>query len=131
MQTTQLTTLIIDDSPLIRARLEEILSNIDGVENVETAACASEGLEFAGALKPGLVVLDIKMPGVSGLDILYSMKQTRPSPVVIVLTNYPYMSYRLCCMRLGADYFLDKSSEFFKVRDIVMNVLGDEAGRLR
>jgi two-component system, cell cycle response regulator DivK len=118
-----LTVLIIDDSEMILERVSEMISEIEGIEVVLKAESAIKGLELAQEVKPDLVILDIKMPDVSGLDILSDLKQIEISPVVIILTNYPYATYRRRCLELHADYFFDKSSEFSRVKDIVLDLL--------
>jgi two-component system, cell cycle response regulator DivK len=119
----RLTVLIIDDSEIIRERLSEMIFEIDGVHEVFMAESAMKGLELAQSVKPGLVVLDIKMPDVSGIDVLSDIKQIEPPPVVTILTNFPYKTYQRRCMELSADYFFDKSSEFSRVKDIVVELL--------
>ncbi|MFQ5660372.1 MAG: response regulator transcription factor [Gammaproteobacteria bacterium] len=117
--------LIIDDSEIIRERLSEMLSKIENVEIIGKAGFALEGLNLARSHKPRFVILDIRMPDISGLDILGDIKKIDPAPVIVALTNYPYPSYRKRCMKLGADYFFDKSSEFSKVRAVVMDRMAD------
>jgi DNA-binding NarL/FixJ family response regulator len=68
------------------------------------------------------VILDIRMPGGSGIDVLENIKKTNAAPVVIVLTNYPYPQYRKKCMALGAEYFFDKTTEFEKVTEVIENL---------
>jgi DNA-binding NarL/FixJ family response regulator len=69
-------------------------------------------------LRPDVVILDIWMPGGSGIDVLQTIKQDEPAPVVIVLTNYPYPAYRQKCLQAGADFFLDKSTEFDQIAEL-------------
>jgi DNA-binding response OmpR family regulator len=64
------------------------------------------------------VILDIRMPGGSGMDVLQAIKREKQAPMVIMLTNYPYPQYRKKCLGLGADYFFDKSTEFEKVTEL-------------
>ena len=123
MQTNQLTALIIDDSEIIRDRLAELLYEVAGVNNVGKAANAIEGLKLASACKPMLVVLDLRMPGMGGIEILEKIKHITPSPVVSALTNYPNPSYRKRCVELGADYFFDKSSEFNEIKSIMKELI--------
>ena len=59
------------------------------------------------------------MPGGSGIDVLREIKQNNQTPLVIVLTNYPYPQYRRKCMDAGADFFFDKSTEFDKVTEVL------------
>ena len=72
--------------------------------------------------KLDVVILDIRMPGGNGLDVLRRVKLEHNAPNVIVLTNYSLQEYKEAAMKLGADYFFDKSTEFEKVR-MVLNEL--------
>jgi len=69
------------------------------------------------------VILDIRMPGGSGIDVLEDIKKINAAPIVIILTNYPYPQYRKKCMAAGADYFFDKSSEFEKVTEVLKKLI--------
>jgi DNA-binding NarL/FixJ family response regulator len=62
-----------------------------------------------------VVILDIRVPGGSGFEVLQNIKQGQAAPIVIVLTNYPYSVYRQKCLQAGADFFLDKSTEFDQI----------------
>ena len=133
MQTDSLTALIIDDSEIIRDRLAEILNEVNGVKQVGTAASAGAGLTLAASTKPLLVILDIRMPDMCGIEILEKIKMIKPAPVIAVLTNYPHPSYRSRCLELGADYFFDKSSEFDKIKYIMKELIAahESAGALQ
>jgi DNA-binding NarL/FixJ family response regulator len=61
------------------------------------------------------VILDLQMPGGSGLDVLRAVRPGHPSLQVVICTNYPYPKYRDECMTAGANFFLDKSTEFEKI----------------
>jgi CheY-like chemotaxis protein len=58
------------------------------------------------------------MPGGSGIDVLQNIKQDEAAPIVIILTNYPYWGYRQKCLQAGADFFLDKSTEFDQIPEL-------------
>ena len=126
MQSNKLTILIMDDSEIIQERLKEILCKIDGVECVGKVTNSGEGLDIVSSCKPGLVVLDIRLADRVGMDIIKKIKHFSPHTIVVVLTNYTFSAYRIHCMSLGADYFLDKSLEFSKVRDIAEYMLTPE-----
>jgi DNA-binding NarL/FixJ family response regulator len=123
MQSNQLTILVIDDSEIIRERLAEILSRIEGAQCIGKTRYASEGLDLVSLYKPDLVILDFKLHDRIGMDIVKKIKLISPRSIIIVMTNYPYSAYRIRCMSLGADYFLDKSLEFSRVKDIAINIL--------
>jgi len=108
---------------MIQDRLKEMLCKIEGVDCIGMARSYIEGMEMASSHKPGLVVMDIKLSDRIGIDIVEKVKHLCPESIVIVLTNYPFAAYRIRCMSMGADYFLDKSLEFSKVRDIAEYML--------
>jgi DNA-binding NarL/FixJ family response regulator len=58
------------------------------------------------------------MPGGSGIDVLENIKQNDSTLVVIVLTNYPNPVFRQKCLQAGADFFLDKSTEFDQIPEL-------------
>ena len=123
MRSNNLSVLIIDDSEIIQDRLKEILCKIEGVDCIGMVRSSAEGLAMTSSHKPGLVVLDIKLSDRIGIDIVEKVKHLSPDSIVIVLTNYPFAAYRIRCMSVGADYFLDKSLEFSKVGDIAEYLL--------
>ena len=110
---------VVDDSDFVRERLIEMLSELEGVE---IAGGTGDPLEAVAAIRqmvPDAVILDIRLPRKSGIEVLRDIKKDRPSPVVIILTNYPYPQYQKECTEAGADYFLNKSTEFNKIADVL------------
>lgn len=117
---------IVDDSAFIRERLRIMLSELKEVEVIGQANNPQEAIEGILKLKPDVVLLDIRMPGGNGIDVLKNIKKDRNPPQVIMFTNYPYPQYRKKCKDAGADYFLDKSTEFNEVIEILNNIRGRE-----
>lgn len=112
--------LIADDSEAVRERLSEMISDIPGAEISGQAKDGQEAIRLIEEIKPDAVVLDIRMPKGSGIDVLkYIRNGLQHKPLVIVLTNYPYPHYRKKCLAMGADYFIDKSADFEKVIDVL------------
>lgn len=95
-----------------------MLAEVPGVETRE-AGGADEALEAIRASLPDLVILDLHMPGRSGLDVLPVIKALPLAPVVVVLTSHPTEHHRRTCAAHGADFFLDKSSDFARVVELV------------
>jgi DNA-binding NarL/FixJ family response regulator len=116
--------LIADDSDAIAERLAAMLAGVDGIEVVGRAGTVTETARAVRRLAPDVVILDIQMPGGSGIDILDGMKTDGIAPVVIVLTNHPYPPYRKRCLESGARFFLDKSTEFEKVVEVLGSLIG-------
>jgi DNA-binding NarL/FixJ family response regulator len=110
---------IVDDSPVVRERLATLLSDLPSVEIVGQAEIAFEAISATRRLKPDVMLLDISMPGGSGIHVLEMVKKERPAPLVIMLTNFAHEQYRQKCLQLGADYFFDKSTEFEKVLSVL------------
>lgn len=110
--------VIADDSAAVRERLVSMLSELKGVEVTGQAQNVEEAIASIRTLKPRAVILDIRMPGGSGINVLQNIKREQPSPVVIILTNYPYLQYRKKCLEAGADFFFDKSTEFNKIPQV-------------
>ena len=115
--------LIADDSKLIRERIIEMISVIPGVEIVGQAENSGEAIVFIEVLKPDVVILDIRMAGGGGIEVLKKIKQKKIEIVKIILTNYPYSQYKTKCFELGADYFFDKSTEFNKITGVLSNLI--------
>jgi DNA-binding NarL/FixJ family response regulator len=114
---------IVDDSKVLRERLVNMLSEIDGVEVCGQAQNAAEAIAGIRSLKPRVVILDIQMPGGSGIEVLRTIKQDMCPPVVMMLTNHTYQQYRDKCMELGADYFFDKTQDFENITEIFKDLV--------
>ncbi len=113
--------LIVEDSLLIVKRLWSLLSDMDGVSTIAHAKDGNEAILLAMELNPDVIILDIKIPGKSGVEVLPELK-TKSYAKVIMLTNYSDAYYKNLCMKLGAEYFLDKSNEFEKINEILMSI---------
>ncbi len=111
--------LVVDDSPGIRSRLVALMREVPGVEPAE-AEGADTALEHVRRVGADVVILDLHMPGKSGLEILPQLKRLAAAPVVVVLTSHPTDLHRRQCLALGADYFFDKSRDFAQVLDVIV-----------
>lgn len=110
---------IADDSDVLRNSLSQMISEIEGVDIVGEAADTPTALAKVEKLKPDVVILDIRMPGVAGIIALETLKKKAHPPIVIVFTNYPYLQYRKRCLDAGADYFFYKATEFGMLIDLL------------
>ena len=123
MDTTGLKVLLIDDTVMILQRLQFLLAEVKQVSRTESVTSAEEALILLDRYQPDVMVLDINMPGMGGIEMLRKLSvRNMIKPVVIMLTNHAFASYRDECMRLGADYFLDKSRDFLMIPAIVEKV---------
>ena len=111
-----LTVYIVDDSLVMRERLSESVADIAGVEIAGQSGDPFEALDEIRKSHPDIVILDIRLPRRSGIEVLKDIKEDPASPIVIMITNYPYRQYRQACIDAGADYFFSKLDEFEMIR---------------
>lgn len=110
--------LIIDDSELINQKLRELLSDIKGLKIIGESLDGLDGVEKYWKLKPDIVILDINLPKFNGIEVLQNIRRVKSNTKVIILTNHSNQYFREACLTQGADFYLDKSTEFQKVYDI-------------
>ncbi len=72
--------------------------------------------------RPDIVILDIKMIGGNGIDVLKSIREHGIDSTVIMFTHYPYPQYEKACMEAGADYFFHKATEFEQMMDTIQTL---------
>ncbi len=110
---------IVDDSEVLRSRLVQILSEIEGIEIVGEAGLVQDAIREIRRLNPDVAILDLKMADGTGIDILAAMRRGRMTTRVIIFTNYPYLQYRKRCLDAGADFFFYKATELNKLLDLL------------
>ncbi|HEY8520272.1 MAG TPA: LytTR family DNA-binding domain-containing protein [Gammaproteobacteria bacterium] len=84
----RLGVLIVDDEPPARERLERLVTELDGFRVVGTCATGREALEQVAALRPAVVLLDIRMPGMTGIEAARHMNALDEPPAVVFTTAY-------------------------------------------
>ncbi|NNJ51920.1 MAG: response regulator transcription factor [Ignavibacteriaceae bacterium] len=118
-----LRVVIVDDSNLVRERLVKMLGAVPNLEIVGEAANSQNALEVFRDQKPHVVIVDIKIPGENGIEVLKKIKKINQAVIVIIITNYPFTQYRTKCLENGADYFFDKSNEYSEVIRTIENMV--------
>ena len=111
---------IVDDSKQVRERLISLLSDYPEIRIVGQSGNGKEAMNALDAQKPDTVILDIRLPGRNGIQLLGEIKAAHPEITVIMLTNYDFDQYRNQCMQLGADYFFNKTLEFEKLVNVLV-----------
>ena len=114
---------IADDSASVVERLADLLRGLPGIEFAGDAGNVLAVLRCIRQLQPDALILDLEMPGGSGLDVLRAVRRDLPDLQVLICTNYPYPQYRSECLAAGANYFLDKSAEFDKIPMILRDLM--------
>jgi two-component system nitrate/nitrite response regulator NarL len=118
--------LIVDDHPLTRDALSALLGR-NGFSVVGTAAGGEEAVELARTLQPKLVLLDLSMPGLSGLDALPRVRAAAPECEVVVLTASGTEDNLLGAIRGGAAGYLLKSEPPERIVAFLRGVANGEA----
>ncbi|MER6188229.1 response regulator transcription factor [Streptomyces sp. NPDC001652] len=103
--------LIADDEPMIRAGVRAVLASDPGIEVVAEAGDGREAVELTRRHRPGVAVLDIRMPGMNGIDAAAEIRSTSPGTGVVILTTFGEDDYILRALGGGAAGFLIKSGE--------------------
>ncbi len=98
--------LVIDDEEIMRDSCTQILTK-DGFQ-AETAEDGTIGLEMLREIKPDLVLVDLKMPGISGMEVLGKIKEIDPNIISVVITGYATVESAVDAMKIGAYDFLPK-----------------------
>lgn len=101
--------LIVDDDDRLRERLARALEKRGYA--VRTAGNYDEALTIAKDIAPEYAVVDLRMPGPSGLELLRALKEIDPETRVVVLTGYGSIATTIDAMRLGAVYYLQKPAD--------------------
>jgi len=102
--------LLADDHALVRAGIRALLNAMEGVEVIAEAGDGREALRLIQELKPDNVLLDVTMPGLSGLEVLEESKKCCPDVRVIILTVHDASEYAMQALRAGAAGYLPKTA---------------------
>jgi DNA-binding NarL/FixJ family response regulator len=113
------TVYLVDDSILILERLMEMLSGLGGTRVIGKTGDPTEALRAIRELQPDIAILDIQLPGKSGIELLRDIKGAGLKTHVIILTNFAYPQYQRECMEAGADFFLSKVKDFDLLPSII------------
>ena len=119
--------LIIDDHEMVREGLKAMLVAEPDFEIVGDAANAEQALELIERLRPDVVLLDIRLPGVSGIDLCSNVTSLYPRTAVIILTTFTEESLVAQCIQAGARGFIVKDIERFDLKRSIRAVARGEA----
>ncbi|MFC2132080.1 response regulator transcription factor [Bacteroidota bacterium] len=113
--------LVADDSDFIRASIIKSLQKMKNIGTIHEAKSVPQSIEFIHNYNPEIVLIDIRMPGGTGFDVLKAANENEACRLKIMLTNYTFQHYKDKSESEGADYFFDKAVEFDKVFSIIEN----------
>lgn len=102
--------LIIDDHPIVRTGIRSLLQGAPDIEITGEAASGEEGLSLALQQDPDVIILDISLPGMSGMEVLTSLRKPPYRAAVLVLSLHPEDRYAIRLLRAGASGYLTKGA---------------------
>jgi DNA-binding NarL/FixJ family response regulator len=104
----KITVLIVDDHPLFRQGLRNVLAGESDIDVMGEGADGQEALELVRKLKPNVVLLDINLPGMNGLQVIRQLQTERTGSAVIMLTAYHDLEQELHAFRAGSSAYCPK-----------------------
>ena len=125
MQTIRV--LVADDHTILRQGIKALLDNQAGIEVIGEAKDGREVLALVERLRPDVVLMDIAMPGLNGLEATRRIKKKIPSTKILVLTMYTNEEYVFQVLSAGADGYLVKETAFQDLISAIRAVYRDEA----
>lgn len=114
--------LVVDDHSVVREGIRHVLADAEGFEVVGEGASAADALALTAKLAPDVIVLDISMPGGSGLHVVADLLERAPTLRVLMLSVHDDVEYVLESVRAGAHGYLRKDSSPAELRDAVRAV---------
>jgi YesN/AraC family two-component response regulator len=115
--------LIVDDEEAVTFSLFQIFINIPIECEVITAADGTEALKKIEAGEFDLIITDIAMPGINGLDLLSMIKSKHPKTRVIVITAYGSDERKEQAINRGAEHYIEKPFDIYELKNLVINLL--------
>jgi DNA-binding NarL/FixJ family response regulator len=119
--------LITDDQALVRAGFREIVGSAGDLDVVGEAATGAEAVRLAQQSRPDIVLMDIRMPEMDGIEATRRITATVPGSRVLVLTTFDLDEYVFAALRAGAAGFLLKDTQSAALLDAIRTVAGGDA----
>ncbi len=114
--------LIVDDHPVVRQGVRSVLANHADIQVVGEAENAATLFAIVDSLKPDVILLDVRLPGQSGIEITQRLKRDYPDIKVIILTTFDDDEYLFGALRAGAEGYLLKSASQDVLADSIRQV---------
>src|SRR6187200_2268437 len=122
MRSESIRVLIVDDHPMVRTGLARVLEMYDELEVVGEAGSGEEALTLCASTSPDVVLIDMKLPGMDGLETIRILKQRHPKVQAAVLTNYEDGQMVMGAVQAGARGYLLKTAEGRQLRQAIAAV---------
>ncbi len=103
--------LLIDDHAIVRHTLRSLLTSAKDIQIVGEAGTGTEGVQLARELHPSVIILDIKLPDISGLEVATRCLRLEPAPKILVLSSTSHHEYSQRILEMGASGYLTKDTD--------------------
>lgn len=118
--------MIADDHSLIREGIKQLLEFDGSIEVIAQAADGNECLDVLSDSEPDILLLDINMPGINGIDVLQELKKKRPALKILILTVHNEVEYLVKAVDIGADGYVLKDAGSDELKDAICRVVEGE-----
>lgn len=118
--------VLVDDHKLLRAGTRALLGEVPDIQVVAECGHGAEALELAERLRPDVVLLDLKLPDMSGVAVARALREDRPEIKVLILTAYNYEQYVRMLFAVGVHGYLLKSDSGLELSAAVRAVMRGE-----
>ncbi len=115
--------MLVDDHPLVRRGLAELISDEPHLEVCAQVASAENALEEIDRVKPDLVIVDVTLPGMNGVELIKRLRSRYPRIIMLVTSMHDESLFAERCLRAGANGYVNKEEATDKVVDAINRVI--------
>lgn len=124
---SEITVLLVDDQALLRVGTAMVLGQAEGIRVVGEAGNGADAVERAGHLNPDVVLMDVQMPGMNGIDATRAIVDEAPECRIVILTTFDLEEYAFGALNAGASGFLLKDAPPDELIAAIRTVAGGDA----
>lgn len=114
--------LVVDDLELVRSGISRLLADAEQIDVVGQAASGEEGIVMSRELEPDVILMDINMPGIGGMEATQKILQRQPEIQIVALTVYDGDPYTSRLMKIGASGYLTKGAHLDEMLRAIIKV---------
>lgn len=119
MELKKLAVLLVDDDPIVKEHMGEMLGDI--FENVTCTNSALEGFDFFEKERPDIVITDIQMEKMNGLELARAIRAINPETIIIMITGYDIDEYKKAADDIDIDAYIPKPINFNNLKEVIQN----------